>query len=145
MRGMAVAPAPSTGLRDAVTDVARGLAATGVLLSAVVHLELFVEGFSGVSVIGVLFLLNFAGGVVLGALLLTWRHWLPALAAAGYGLVTVVAFWISVAWGLFGVHETAGGAMEVLAQVAEYMAIVFGLLAAVLLLRGRRGPAPTFG
>ena len=130
----------SAGMRAAAADVARGLAAAGVLLSAVVHLELFVQGFSEVSVVGRLFLLNFAGGLVLGSLVLVWRHWLPALAAAGYGLVTVVAFWIPVGWGLFGVHETAGGAMEVLAQVAEYTAILFGAVAAALLVR-RGSPA----
>jgi hypothetical protein len=130
----------SAGMRAAAADVARGLAAAGVLLSAVVHLELYVQGFSEVSVIGTLFLLNFAGGLVLGSLVLVWRHWLPALAAAGYGLVTVAAFWVSIGWGLFGVHETAGGAMEVLAQVAEYAAILFGVVAAALLVR-RGAPA----
>ena len=58
---------------------------------------------------------------------------LPALAAAGFGAATVIAFWISVIHGLFGVKETATGSSEVLAQVAEYSAAVFGLAVAVLL------------
>ncbi|MCU1657535.1 MAG: hypothetical protein JWO57_2191, partial [Pseudonocardiales bacterium] len=63
-----------------------------------------------------------------------WRHWLPALAAAGFGAATVVAFWISVVHGLFGVKETPTGSSEILAEVAEYSAAAFGLAVAVMLL-----------
>jgi hypothetical protein len=120
--------------RTVAVEVSRGLAATGVLLSAVVHLDLWdLQGFRHIPTIGPLFLLNFIGGVVIGVVMLVWRHWLPMLAAAGFGAATVAAFWISVVHGLFGLKETATGSSQVLAEVAEYAAVVFGLLAAALL------------
>lgn len=133
------------GERPAVTatvDLARGLAAFGVLLSAAVHLELWdVEGFRDIPKIGPLFMANVIGGLVIGLGVLVWRHWLPALLAAGFGLVTVVAFWISVVHGLFGLKEIATGSSQVLAEIAEYVAIAFGLAAAVGLWLGRARPA----
>jgi hypothetical protein len=39
--------------------------------------------------------------------------------------------------GLFGVKETASGSSEILAEVAECGAVVFGLAAVILLLRSR--------
>jgi hypothetical protein len=120
--------------RTVAVEVSRGLAATGVLLSAVVHLDLWdLQGFRHIPTIGPLFLLNFIGGVVVGVVMLLWRHWLPMLAAAGFGAATVAAFWISVVHGLFGLKETATGSSQVLAEVAEYAAVVFGLFAAALL------------
>lgn len=120
-------------MRDFALDTSRGMAAAGVLLSAVVHLDLWQQGFRDIHTIGPLFLLNAVGGLVIGVALLVWRHWLPALAAVGFGAATVVAFWISVAHGLFGVKETATGVLEVLAELAEYAAVCFGLAAAALL------------
>lgn len=64
-------------MRDFALDTSRGLAAAGVLLSAVVH-------------------------------------------------------------GLFGVRETTTGILEVLAELAEYAAVCFGLAAAALLWRAKR-------
>ncbi|HEY6932372.1 MAG TPA: hypothetical protein VI452_03165 [Marmoricola sp.] len=118
-------------MRTTINDILRGLTAAAVLLSGVVHLDQWAAGFRDAAVIGPLFLLNFAGGLVLGIGVLVWRHWLPALLAVGYGAVTVIAFWIAVVHGLFGVHETPGGWAEVLAQSAEYAAVLFGLGAAV--------------
>lgn len=127
---------------SSLIDVTRGVAAGGVLLSAAVHLNLWdVERFRLIATIGPLFLLNAVGGGILGLVVLAWRHWLPALAAAGYGAVTVVMFWITVVHGLFGYKEVANGSAQVLAQVAEYLAIVFGLVAAAVLWRNRRPAA----
>jgi hypothetical protein len=85
-----------------------------------------------------LFLLNVVAGLVIGVGVLVWRHWLPAVAAVGFGAATVVAFWISVLRGLFGVKEVATGTPEVLAEVADYAAVVFGLAAAALLWQAMR-------
>lgn len=120
-------------MRDFAADISRGLGAAGVLLSAVVHLDLWQQGFRDIHTIGPLFLLNAIGGLVIGAALMVWRHWLPAAATVGFGAVTVVAFWISVVHGLFGVEEIATGTPEVLAELAEYAAVFFGLAAAALL------------
>lgn len=112
------------------------MAAAGVLLSAVVHLDLWdLQGYREIATIGPLFLLNVIAGLVIGIGVLLWRHWLPALAAAGFGAATVIAFWISVVHGLFGIKETATGSSQVLAEVAELVAVLFGLLAAALLAR----------
>jgi hypothetical protein len=125
-------------MRDFATDTSRGLAAAGVLLSAVVHLDLWEQGFRDIRTIGPLFLLNVVAGLVIGVGVLVWRHWLPAVAAVGFGAATVVAFWISVLHGLFGVKEVATGTPEVLAEIADYAAVVFGLAAAALLWQAMR-------
>ncbi len=126
-------------------DVARGLTAAGVLLSADVHFDLwYAGGFRELSTIGPLFLLNSIGGLVVGVALVCWRHWLPPLAAVGFGAATLSAFWVSVTVGLFGLKEIATGEPELLAEGAEIAAIVFGALALWLYWRerraGRRGP-----
>jgi hypothetical protein len=129
----------SRGMRDFAIDISRGLAAAGVLLSAVVHLDLWEQGFGTIPAIGPSFLFTVIAGLVIGVAALVWRHWLPALVAAGFGAGTVAAFWISVVYGLFGFKEAAPtAAPEVLAEVAEYAAMVFGLAAAVLLWQARR-------
>jgi len=110
-------------MRDFAMNTSRGLAAAGVLLSAVVHLDLWQQGFRDIHTIGPLFLLNALGGLIIGVALLVWRHWLPPVAA----------FWISVLHGLFGVKEVATGTPEILAELADYAAVFFGLAAAALL------------
>ncbi len=126
-------------MRHTSTDVSRGLAGAGVLLSAAVHLDLWdLQRFRDIPAIGPMFLLNVLAGLAIGVLVLAWRHWLPALAAAGFGAATVLAFWISVVHGLFGLRETATGSSQLLAEVAEYAAAAFGLVAAAGL-RPRRG------
>lgn len=130
-------------MRNATIDVSRGLAAAGVLLSAAVHLDLWdLQRFRDIPTIGPMFLLNVLAGLAIGVLVLAWRHWLPALAAAGFGAATVLAFWISVVHGLFGLKETATGSSQVLAEVAEYVAVLCGLIAAAGLLRLRPAADP---
>jgi hypothetical protein len=121
-------------MRNFVIDTSRGLAAAGVFLAAVVHLELWVQGFRSVATIGPLFMLDFIAGMIIGVGVLVWRHWLPALAAAGFGAATVIAFWISVIHGLFGVKETTSGSSEILAEIAEYTAFAFSAVVILMLL-----------
>jgi hypothetical protein len=125
-------------MRNYVIDTSRGLAAAGVFLAAVVHLDLWVQGFRSIATIGPLFMLNFVAGMTIGVGVLVWRHWLPGLAAAGFGAATVAAFWISVIHGLFGVKETATGSPEILAELAEYGAVAFGLAVFAAFLWQRR-------
>lgn len=112
--------------------VLRGLTAAGLLLSADVHLVLFLEGYRDIDVVGALFALNAAAGLVLALLVLVWRHWLPLLGAVGFGVLTLVAFYLSTTVGFFGVNETVGGTQQVLAAVAEWVAVVAGTLALVV-------------
>jgi hypothetical protein len=96
-----LAPVPVLGRRGAALDVARGLAAAGVLVSAAVHLDLWdLEGFRRIHIIGPLFLLNVIAGLRIGVLVVSWWHWLPALAAVAFGAATLTAFWLSVNVGL---------------------------------------------
>ena len=126
-------------------EVTRGLAAAGVLLSAALHLELWdVENFRSIATIGPLFLLNAIGGLGMGVGLLVWRHWLPGLAAAGFGASTLVGFYLSVylPHGLFGFKEgLPTSSAAILAEVAEYGAVVFGLASAALCWRASAGRA----
>jgi hypothetical protein len=120
----------------------RMLTAVAVLVSAAVHLRLWVEGYRQISVIGPAFLVNAAGGVVIAVLLVSWRHWIPAMLAAGFGASTLGAFVLSATVGLFGVHEVWTGAAVLTAAVSEVAAIAGGavVLAGAYRRRSRVNP-----
>ncbi len=134
-------PPPRTG-RALGAWVLRGLTAAGLLLSADVHLVLYVQGYADIVVVGPLFLLNAVSGALLGVLVLTWRHWLPLLAAVAFGALTLAAFYVSTTVGFFGVRETLGGTQQVLAAVAEWVVVVAGTLALVVERRRSRAALP---
>jgi hypothetical protein len=111
----------------------RGLTAAGVLLSAVLHLELYSnEGFKDIHIIGPLFLLNAIAGLVIGIGMLVWWHWIPTFLAVGFAATTLVFFYLSVTVGTFGLHEVASGTPQIMAEVAEWVALVFGAILLVL-------------
>lgn len=134
---MSTAPTPESAPTDAARRrsraawTLRGLAAAGVLLSADIHLVLWAEGYQDIAVVGPLFLLNGVAGLVLGVLLLVWPHWLPLLGAVGFGAATLLAFYLATTVGFFGVSETVSGTQQVLAAVAEWVAVLAGLAALV--------------
>ena len=101
------------------------------MLSAVVHLELWAMGMRQVDVIGTAFLLNAGGGLAIALAVLLWRHWLPLLAAIGFGAATFAAFVMSMTVGLFGVSEQVWGVPQVLSAVSEVTAVAFALVALV--------------
>jgi hypothetical protein len=105
----------------------RIVAAVAVLVSAVVHLKLWFDGFRDIDVIGPAFMLNAVAGVVIAVLLLVWRHWVPSFLAAGFGASTLGAFIISATVGLFGVHESWSGGYVLAAAISEAVAMVAGL------------------
>jgi hypothetical protein len=105
----------------------RLVTAAAVLVSAGVHLYLWFDVFKHQSVIGPAFLLNVLGGLVIAALLVTWRHWLPALLAVGFGVSTLGAFVVASTIGLFGVHEHWVGWPVWTAAVCELIAILAGV------------------
>ncbi|MDR7301128.1 hypothetical protein [Haloactinomyces albus] len=110
--------------RQSGAELLRGLTAAGLLMSAVVHFELWAQGVDEVPVIGPLFLLNAVGGLVIALAVLTWKHWLPAVASIGFSVLTLVAFALAVTVGLFGSNEVAAGVPQLLAGVAELVALV---------------------
>ena len=106
----------------------RIVGAAAVLVSAAVHLYLWLNGFRDLSIVGPAFLLNAVGGAVIAVLLVTWRSWVPALLTVGFGVSTLGAFILSATVGLFGLHEHWVGWSVWTAAVAEVVAIVVGAL-----------------
>jgi len=107
----------------------RMLAAAGVLVSGVVHLWLWFDGYRSISVIGPAFLVNAGAGVVIAGLLIAWHHWAPLLLGIGFGASTLGAFVISATVGLFGVHERWTGGAVLTAAASEVVAVVACALA----------------
>jgi len=109
--------------------------ATALLVAAAgaIHLYLYFDYFHRVHVVGVLFLVNAAAGLVLGAALLARRDLPVVLAAGGYAIGTLAAFAISTRWGLFGYRETFWGSWQEAAAGIELTAAV--LVAALLAVR----------
>jgi hypothetical protein len=102
----------------------RILAAAAVLVSAAVHLYLWVDVFRHTDVVGPAFLVNAIGGAVIAVLLVTWRHWIPLLLAVGFGASTLGAFIIAATVGLYGVHEHWTGWEVWTAAASEAIAII---------------------
>ncbi|WP_438387554.1 hypothetical protein [Actinopolyspora saharensis] len=127
----------SNGPSHTVAELLRALVTAGLLMSAVVHFELWAQGVSEVAVIGPLFLLNAVAGLVLALVLLGWKHWLPAAGAIGFGVLTLIAFVLAVTVGLFGSHEVATGVPQLLAGVAEVVVVLGAVPLVVLGLRSR--------
>ena len=100
----------------------RAFAAAAVLVSAIVHLWLWLDGVKDQGTVGALFVVNVVAGVVIAVLLLVWHDWEPLVLAAGFGAATIVAFVIAATVGLFGI-ETGWSWYAWLAFVAELVAI----------------------
>jgi hypothetical protein len=109
----------------------RYLGAAALLVSAAVHLYLWLNGVRNQSV-GPMFLINVVAGVVLAVLLVRWTHWIPAFLTLGFGAATLGAFIISATVGLLGIHSTWQGWEVFTAAAAEIVCIVVG---GVLLVR----------
>jgi hypothetical protein len=119
--------------------VLRVLVILGLLGSAWVHYDLYAnEGFSDIPKVGPLFLVNVVAGVAIAVAVAVWHHWLPALAAVGFGAATLAAYLISLTpGGLLGVHEQFVTSAEVWGVVTEAGCVVFGL--ALIAVRSRSG------
>jgi hypothetical protein len=116
------------GGTELASDLLRAVTAAAVLLSAVVHFELWATGFRQLNVVGPAFLLNAIGGIVIGVLLMAWRSWVPPLLAIGFGIATLGAFLLSTTpGGFFKVHERWTSVPVWLAFVSEIVAIIGGL------------------
>jgi hypothetical protein len=107
----------------------RIVAAAAVLVSAYVHLYEWLNGFRHDNVMGPLFAVNVVAGVVIAVLLFTWKHWLVAFLAFGFGASTLGGFAIATtSGGLFGTHEKWQGGYVWAAAISEAVAIVAGLI-----------------
>jgi len=106
----------------------RIVTAVAALVSAYVHLKLWLDGMSEVDVIGPAFMVNAVAGLVIAVLLLAWRHWVPGFLAAGFGASTLGAFVLSTTVGLFGIEGQWVGTDVWVAAISEAVCIVGGLL-----------------
>jgi hypothetical protein len=107
--------------------------ATALLAAAAgaIHLYLYFDYFHRVHVVGALFLVNAAAGLLIAALLLVRRERIVLLAAAGYAVGTLAGFAISTRWGLFGYHESFWGSWQEAAGGVELATVLLvGLLLA---------------
>lgn len=98
----------------------------GLIGSSVVHLVEWGDWAQTQDVIGPLFLVNVVAGIVIAAAVLVWRHWLPLLAAVGFGLATLVAYLLALTVGLFGVEQQLSTSAEVWGLVTDIACVVFG-------------------
>ena len=126
-----------TGRRSAFGTRAASLAVAQIALTLLVaaagaiHLYLYFDYFHRVHVVGVLFLVNAAVGLLTGAVLLVSRRPLVLLAAGGYAVGTLAGFVASTRWGLFGYRETFWGSWQEAAGGVELAALLLsGLLLA---------------
>lgn len=102
------------------------IAAVLVAVIAAVHLEQYIDFISAVPTIGVLFLLNAAGGAGLAAALLSDSRQLRLLAAVGgVGLAagSLVSILIALAGSLFGYSEPTLRVPILIAILSEVAAI----------------------
>jgi len=129
MTGLIHLRAAGHGIPQRIDWPLRAAVAASLVVSAVVHLLLWLDGFDSIPWIGPLFMVNVAAGFALAVAVLVWRHWLPLVGAVGFGLATLVAFVLSATVGLLGVHETWSGTYQVTAAVAELVSVVGGVFA----------------
>ena len=122
--------------------ILRSLGAVAVLVVGAVHLYEYVAAqFDAVSVIGPLFVLNFAGATLIGlgllipAARLRRVHGLLALGGIGLAATSFVFLLVSEHRSLFGFQEYGYRAAIVIALAAEAVAV--GTLVAYLATRGR--------
>ncbi|WP_246036292.1 hypothetical protein [Cellulomonas telluris] len=113
-----------------VARAPRALAAVAVVVSGVVHLYLWQQGYFQGMWLRPLFLAQGVGGVVLGVLLLVWRGALPLVGAVLYGAATLGGFVVATTpAGLLGVRARWEGWPEWVSAVTEVVAVVVGLWA----------------
>jgi hypothetical protein len=122
----------------------RTMGAIAVLVVGAVHLQQYLTGYDAISIIGPLFVLNFAGAAAIGLGLLVPvarlqpLHGLLAVGGIGLAATSIVFLFISEHHSLFGFHEYGYRAAIVIALAAEAISVV--TLAAYLAARRRRRP-----
>jgi hypothetical protein len=134
-------PTRPTGLAATASFVAGGLL---LIWSAYIHFHLWGPGgYGSIPTIGVLFLFQSIGGLLLGLVLIAVRRVWVALAGVSFALATIGGFLITVTNGLFGFSDSwlAPFAQQAFAIEVAAAAVLTG--AAVLCLTGfPRAEAP---
>ncbi|EWM10683.1 hypothetical protein [Kutzneria sp. 744] len=102
--------------------VLRIVVAVALLGSAGVHYFLFTQGYPGI--VTPLFLLNAIGGLVLAIAVLAWRHWLPALGALGFGVLTLGSYVLAATVGFLGQHDEFNSQPEYWSVITEVICLL---------------------
>ena len=124
-----------------------GIGGGFLVWSAVIHLELWGDGYRGISVIGPLFLVQGVACIILGVAIVAFR-WLALLAAGAVaGVATAVGLLLTVYVGLFGYTESLSVPYATLSLAVECTAgfvlfVATGLLALSGPARATGRPAP---
>src|SRR5215470_6669993 len=103
-----------------------------LVVSAGIHLDLYLTGYRSIPTIGWLFLVQFLAGFVLAAAALVTRSRLAAAARAVFALSTLSAYLLAVRIGLFGFREvrTRAGIAAGLIEVAAFAVLALAALIA---------------
>ena len=113
------------------------LAAAGagfLVWSAVIHLELWSDGYKDIHIIGPLFLIQGIASIALAVAVVAFR-WLALLAAGAVaGVATAGGLLLSVYVGLFGYTESLAVPYATLSLAVEFTAAFLFLVATVLLM-----------
>jgi hypothetical protein len=123
------------------------IGAAFLIWSAVIHLELWGDGYSDISVIGPLFLAQGIGCIALAVAIVAFRRLALLAAGAVAGAATAVGLLLTAHGGLFGYTESLSVPYATLSLAVEFTAAFVLLLAtAVLALsptaRAAARPAP---
>ena len=112
-----------------------------IIVSGVIHLHLWAQGYRSISVIGPLFLAQGIAGIVFAVALGVFR-WL-GLMLAGAGLLagTAIGLLLSAQIGLFGFKDSLAAPYAGLSLVVEFAGAGLLLAGAGLILAARRSPA----
>jgi hypothetical protein len=127
--------------------VLAGIGGGFLVWSAVIHLELWSDGYKDISVIGPLFLVQGIANIILGVAVVAFR-WLALLAAGAVaGVATAGGLLLSVYVGLFGYTENLSVPYAELSLAVEFTAAFVLLVGAVLLalaapVRAAGNPSP---
>jgi hypothetical protein len=116
------------------------LTATGaafLVWSAVIHLELWTDGYRYIHIIGPLFLLQGIGVIVLAVAIVALRWLVLLVAGAIAGLATAGGLLLTVYHGLFGYTESLAVPYTTLSLAVEFTAAFLFAVAAVLLALAR--------
>ena len=108
---------------------ARVIGAAAAVVSAAVHLWLWLDGVKDQGTVGALFVVNVIAGLAIAVMVVRWRHWLPLFLLAGFGATTLGAFLIAVNGTLFGIH-TDWSWYAWVAAISEVVAVATALAAA---------------
>jgi hypothetical protein len=103
----------------------RNIGAAAAVVSALVHLWLWIDGVKDQGTVGALFVVNVIAGLAIAVMLVRWHHWVPLFLLAGFGVATLGCFLVAVTGSLFGI-STGWSWYAWVAVVSEVVAAVCG-------------------